>query len=192
MIYLQIIYHPLLYINGMFAKSLTGLLNEIMKFITVKTLLGLMVLVGIWMYYNYSYVNKYVPFEKMEGAVSPQQQPNKKPDEKNDVVPAPSSDASAGYSVQEVASPADLFPVDENSKWAALNPNATKNGEVASPDLLKAGYHIGLDTIGQSLRNASLDLRPDPVIPKADVGPWNQSTIETSYPRDAKEIGEKK
>jgi len=176
----------------MFAKSLTGLFNEIMKFITMKNLLVLLVLVGIWMYYNYSYVSKYMPFEKMEGGVKAESQPNKKPEEDKEVVPAQANAASAGYSMQEVASPADLFPVDENSKWAALNPVAAKNGEVASPDLLKAGYHIGLDTIGQSLRNASWDLRPDPVIPKADVGPWNQSTIESSQPRDANEIGERK
>jgi len=46
---------------------------------------------------------------------------------------------------------------------------------------LQAGYHIGLDTIGQTLKNANQQLRSDPVIPKTNVGPWNQSTIEPGF-----------
>ena len=57
------------------------------------------------------------------------------------------------------------------------------------PDLLQAGYHIGLDTIGQTLRNPTYDLRSDPVIPKQDVGPWNQSTIEPDLARVPLELG---
>jgi len=67
--------------------------------------------------------------------------------------------------------------------------NPVNAGNVAMPDLLQAGYHIGLDTIGQTLRNANLQLRSDPVIQKADVGPWNQSTIEGDYGRVPLEIG---
>jgi hypothetical protein len=57
------------------------------------------------------------------------------------------------------------------------------------PDLLQAGYHIGLDTIGQTLRNANLQLRSDPIIPKQEVGPWNHSTIEPDLGRVPLEIG---
>ena len=57
------------------------------------------------------------------------------------------------------------------------------------PDLLEAGYHVGLDTVGQSMRNANLQLRSDPVIAKADIGPWNQSTIEGDSTRQQLEIG---
>ena len=94
-----------------------------------------------------------------------------------------------GYTTSEVANPADLLPADENSQWSALNPNAANKGDTTMPDLLKAGYHIGLDTIGQTLRNANLQLRSDPIITKATVGPWNQSTIETDYARVPHEIG---
>ena len=100
------------------------------------------------------------------------------------------SAAPAGYALQPVANPSDLLPVDQNSQWAALNPNAMKQGDVLMPDLLQAGYHIGLDTIGQSLRNANLQLRSDPVISRSDVGPWNQSTIEPDYGRVPLEIGQ--
>jgi hypothetical protein len=94
-----------------------------------------------------------------------------------------------GYTTSQVANPADLLPSDENSQWSALNPNSANQGDTTMPDLLKAGYHIGLDTIGQTLRNANLQLRSDPIITKATVGPWNQSTIETDYARVPLEIG---
>jgi hypothetical protein len=97
--------------------------------------------------------------------------------------------SGTGYTTSEVANPSDLLPSDENSQWSALNPAAAKKGDTTLPDLLKAGYHIGLDTIGQTLRNANLQLRSDPIINKAEVGPWNQSTIETDYARTPLEIG---
>lgn len=98
--------------------------------------------------------------------------------------------APSGYAAQSVANPSDLLPKDANSQWSALNPNSTNSGDILMPDLLQAGYHIGLDTIGQSLRNPNLQLRSDPVIQKADIGPWNQSTIEPDYGRVPLEIGQ--
>ena len=101
---------------------------------------------------------------------------------------APSaSTTTPGYSAQSVATPQDLLPKDQNSQWAALNP--VSQGNIAAPDLLQAGYHIGLDTIGQTLRNANLQERSDPIIPKSAVGPWNQSTIEPDLGRVPLELG---
>jgi hypothetical protein len=94
-----------------------------------------------------------------------------------------------GFDVSRAADPSDLLPNDENSQWSALNPNSSNKGDVLMPDLLQAGYHIGLDTIGQTLRNANLQLRSDPVIPKSLVGPWNQSTIEPDLARVPLELG---
>jgi len=98
---------------------------------------------------------------------------------------APSSSALSG-----VANPSDLLPNDQNSQWSALNPNTMNQGDVLMPDLLQAGYHIGLDTIGQTLRNANLQYRSDPIIPRANVGPWNQSTIEPDLGRVPLELGQ--
>jgi hypothetical protein len=95
-----------------------------------------------------------------------------------------------GFSSHSVANPSDLLPKDQNSEWSALNPNTMNKGNTLMPDLLQAGYHIGLDTIGQTLRNANLQLRSDPIIPKASVGPWNQSTIEPDLGRVPLEIGD--
>jgi len=93
---------------------------------------------------------------------------------------------SAGYECRPVNTPESLLPDDSNSDWARLNPTMNAG---TTPDLLQAGYHIGLDTIGQTLRNANLQLRSDPIIPKMEVGPWAQSTIEPDIARVPLEIG---
>jgi len=86
-----------------------------------------------------------------------------------------------------VQNPAELLPKDTNSQWAQLNPSG--KGELANVNLLKAGYHIGIDTIGQTLRNANLQIRSEPPNPQLSVGPWNQSTIEPDFMRPPLEIG---
>ena len=82
----------------------------------------------------------------------------------------------------------DLLPSDQNSKWSDLNP--TGGGELVGINLLQAGYHIGIDTIGQTLRNANLQERSEPPNPQISTGPWNQSTIEPDYGRVPLELGQ--
>ena len=86
-----------------------------------------------------------------------------------------------------IQNPSELLPKDKNSQWAQLNPSG--KGELANVNLLRAGYHIGIDTIGQSLRNANLQIRSEPPNPQLYVGPWMQSTIEPDYFRPPLEIG---
>ena len=86
-----------------------------------------------------------------------------------------------------IQNPAELLPKDSSSQWAQLNPSG--KGELANVNLLKAGYHIGIDTVGQSLRNANLQIRSEPPNPQLSVGPWNQSTIEPDFMRPPLEIG---
>jgi len=102
--------------------------------------------------------------------------------------PSISTANSGGYSQKAVANPSDLLPQDSNNQWSNLNP--VLNGGSQFPDLLQAGYHIGLDTIGQTLRNPNYQLRSDPIIPKQEIGPWNQSTIEPDYGRVPLEVGQ--
>ena len=86
-----------------------------------------------------------------------------------------------------IQNPAELLPNSSDNQWAQLNPSG--KGELANVNLLKAGYHIGIDTIGQSLRNANLQIRSEPPNPQLSVGPWNQSTIEPDFMRPPLEIG---
>jgi len=83
--------------------------------------------------------------------------------------------------------PAELLPKDSNSQWAQLNPSG--RGELSNINLLKAGYHIGIDTVGQTLRNANLQIRSEPPNPQIYVGPWQNSTIEPDFLRPPLNIG---
>ena len=71
--------------------------------------------------------------------------------------------------------PQELLPNDPNSKWAQVNPAGA--GDIAGKNFLNAGALIGVNTIGQSLRNASWDLRSEIPNPQATVSPWMTSTI---------------
>ncbi len=93
----------------------------------------------------------------------------------------------ASCSNPNIQNPAELLPKDSNSQWAQLNPSG--KGELANINLLKAGYHIGIDTVGQTLRNANLQIRSEPPNPQLNVGPWNQSTIEPDFLRPPLELG---
>ena len=88
----------------------------------------------------------------------------------------------------QLQNPNDLLPKDTNSQCAQLNPSG--KGELANINLLKAGYNIGIDTIGQSLRNANLQERSEPPNPQMNVGPWNLSTITPDFLRIPLEIGQ--
>ena len=75
-----------------------------------------------------------------------------------------------------IQNPAELLPHDTNAQWAELNPSG--KGELSNINLLTAGQLIGIDTVGQSLRNANLQLRSEPPNPIYNTGIWMQSTID--------------
>jgi len=83
----------------------------------------------------------------------------------------------------------DLLPKDAaNSKWAEVNPAG--QGDVKDQNYLQAGIHFGINTVGESLRNANMQLRSDPPIPKIEgLSPWNNTTIEYDSNRRFFEIG---
>lgn len=88
---------------------------------------------------------------------------------------------------REVNTAEDLLPNDANSKWAQASPSGT--GSLSDKNYLTAGYHVGINTVGQSLRNANQQLRSEYVIPKQNVSIWNNSTIEGDTNRRDMEIG---
>lgn len=88
---------------------------------------------------------------------------------------------------QAVVDPAQLLPRDQNSQFSKMNPMGA--GSVQDVSLLRAGYHIGINTVGQSLRNANLQLRSEPPNPQLQIGPWNTSTIGPDFNRRPLEIG---
>ncbi len=88
---------------------------------------------------------------------------------------------------QEVVNPSDLLPRDNNSEFSKLNPQGA--GDLQNVSLLKDGHHIGINTVGQSLRNANLQLRSEPANPQQATGPWNTSTIQGDPYRRPLELG---
>jgi hypothetical protein len=102
-------------------------------------------------------------------------------------ISTPSVGVPSSCSKPNIQNPSDLLPKDSNSQWAQLNPSG--KGELSNINLLKAGYHIGIDTIGQTLRNANLQIRSEPPNPQLYVGPWNLSTIEPDFMRPPLELG---
>ena len=100
----------------------------------------------------------------------------------------PSVGVPTSCSKPNIQNPSDLLPKDSNSDWSKIGP--TGKGELANINLLKAGYHIGIDTVGQTLRNANLQIRSEPPNPQLYVGPWNLSTIEPEFFRPTLEIGQ--
>ena len=88
---------------------------------------------------------------------------------------------------QQVVDPSELLPKGGNDQFSKLNPMGA--GDLKNVSLLKAGHHIGINTVGQSLRNANLQLRSEPANPQLNVGPWNQSTISADNMRRPLEIG---
>jgi len=87
---------------------------------------------------------------------------------------------------KDVLSSADLLPRDANSLWAQVNPSG--QGSLADQNFLTAGFHIGINTVGQTLRNANRQLRSEPLNPQVKVSPWMQTTIEPDINRRPLEI----
>lgn len=82
----------------------------------------------------------------------------------------------------------DLLPESDFMEWAKLHPGG--QAELNNRNFLTAGHHIGINTVGQSLRNANLQIRSEPPNPQVVVSPWMQATIGPDLNRKPLEIGE--
>jgi len=87
---------------------------------------------------------------------------------------------------KDVLDPNDLLPNDSNSLWAQVSPSG--QGSLADQNFLTSGFHIGINTVGQSLRNANRQLRSEPTNPQVKVSPWMQTTIDPDINRRPLEI----
>jgi hypothetical protein len=96
------------------------------------------------------------------------------------------SDDAGAVSQRPAETPDSLLPRDNNKSWQNNNSGA---GALNGINMLKSGDLIGINTIGNTLKNANLQLRSEWVIPKGQVGPWNQSSYEADPFRKPFEIG---
>ena len=97
------------------------------------------------------------------------------------------AEAPAGCYPRDQLTPSELLPKDPNSVWAQQNPMGT--GSLKGKNFLSAGALIGVNTVGQSMRNANLQLRSEPPNPQAPVSIFNVPTIEPDINRRPLEIG---
>jgi hypothetical protein len=93
----------------------------------------------------------------------------------------------AGAANLPVANPSDLLPRDTNNQWGSLNPAGS--GDLLGQNLLSATFLTGIDTIGNTMKNANLQIRSEPPNPQLNVGPWNQSTFAPDLMRTPLELG---
>lgn len=69
----------------------------------------------------------------------------------------------------------NLLPKDTSSvsdDWSIGTP-----GNLQDRNFLEAGSHFGMDTVGSSHKNANLQLRSEPIIPRQTVSPFLNSSI---------------
>ena len=83
--------------------------------------------------------------------------------------------------------PDELLPGNAATKFAQENPSG--GGQLKDKNFLEAGFHVGVNTVGQSLRNANRQLRSEPPNPQVKVSPWLTTTIEPDANRRPLEIG---
>ena len=88
---------------------------------------------------------------------------------------------------KDILQPQELLPRDTESTWAQSVPAG--QGSLSDQNFLNAGFHVGVNTVGQSLRNANRQIRSDPPCPQVKVSPWMQTTIEPDTNRKPMEIG---
>ena len=79
---------------------------------------------------------------------------------------------------QNTLKPDDLLPSGKSKNVQDFeNANPTGEGILKGVNFLDAGFHIGINTVGQSLRNANRQLRSEPPNPQVAVSPWLNTTI---------------
>jgi hypothetical protein len=96
------------------------------------------------------------------------------------------AESPAGCYPRDQLTPSELLPKDMNSVWAQQNPMGT--GSLKGKNFLSAGALIGVNTVGQSLRNANYQLRSEPANPQVPVSVFNNSTIEPDVNRRSFEV----
>jgi hypothetical protein len=75
----------------------------------------------------------------------------------------------------------DFLPKEINDKWFDTDFSQAKYNINDDKLINTERYVIGINTVGQSLKNASYDIRGTIPNPKFSVSPWNNSTYEPDF-----------
>lgn len=75
----------------------------------------------------------------------------------------------------------DYLPKEVNDDWFNTDFSQAKYKMNDDKLINTEKYVVGVNTVGQSLKNASYDIRGAVNVPKYSVSPWNNSTTEPDY-----------
>jgi len=75
----------------------------------------------------------------------------------------------------------DYLPQEVNDEWFETDFQQAKYKAGSDKMINTERYVIGVNTVGQSLKNPSYDIRGTIPNPKYTVSPWNNSTYEADY-----------
>jgi len=85
----------------------------------------------------------------------------------------------------------ELLPTEESKEISEFNQNyPIGEGILKGINFLSSGYHVGVNTVGQSLKNANRQLRSEPPNPQVSVSPWMNSSIGPDLLRRPLEVGD--
>jgi len=79
---------------------------------------------------------------------------------------------------QPALSAEDLLPKEDSAAIQEFNiAKPAGEGILQGVNMLDSGFHVGVNTVGQSLKNANRQLRAEPPNPQVQVSPWQMSSI---------------
>ncbi len=173
----------------------------------VKVTQLIFILLGLWaLYYVVQYVNGMYPLKNtgslmMDGpvmSVQPEVAVRGNPETSIDDPwdePAGSPEFAGGGSMDRVAwdglpesqlqgalskqyqelTAEDLLPSNDMASWADIYPNGV--GQLQNKNFLHSGHHTGINTVGQALKNANMQVRSEPPNPQVLVSPFLNSSF---------------
>jgi len=166
------------------SKNFKGIQKDLLSFNSLL-LIGIVILVVVLVKYN----NDKVIYKDTMTTLNPSPLNDESVDNGNYASinePTQTSSNVATMGNEQVnTNPSDLLPKNTNNEWSSMTP---VTNDLKNINLLNAGANYGINTVGSSLRNPNLQIRSEPSIPKTNVGPWNNTTIESDPYRRNLEI----
>tara|TARA_B110000858_G_C17772747_1_gene460537 strand:- start:1091 stop:1606 length:516 start_codon:yes stop_codon:yes gene_type:complete len=123
---------------------------------------------------------------EVESVNAAQEEDNEQPAPVNNMDSMQEMDGAPSSLKKDTLEPSELLP-SKVGEWASAYPAASN--ALKGKNFLQSGHHVGVNTVGQTLRNANMQLRSEPPNPQVKVSPWQQSTIEPDVNRKPMEIG---
>ena len=80
----------------------------------------------------------------------------------------------------------DLLPQNDMAQWSDVYPSGV--GQLQNKNFLHSGHHVGINSVGQSLKNPNLQLRSEVPNPTVLVSPWQNSSYTSDLLRRPLEI----